>query len=368
MKTVVISGYYGYENIGDEALLASIISALKSEIPNLHIIVLSAAPQQTGVRYGVEAVNRMSFFSVLSALKRADLLISGGGSLLQDVTGPLTIPYYLGIVAMARMLGKPVMFYAQGIGPVKRQFGRMLIRLVADKVQMITLRDSASGKLLREIGVHNPPVEITADPVFGLDIDRPVETEELDKLYKSAGIAPPAGPVAGIFVREWQDFGGFKKAVAGLADYLSEKNRQVVFVPMQYPADVAPAREIAGMMRHSPLLVERGLTFTQMAGMVNSMDIVVGMRLHALIIAAVCAVPMVGISYDPKVSEFLETIGQPAVKDLESVTTEQLISKVEEVMANTEAVRKNLSGLRTELRQKALRNSQIAAQLLNHSQ
>ncbi len=362
MKTVVISGYYGYENIGDEALLAAIIGALRAEIFDLHIIVLSATPKKTGTRYGVEGVNRLSLFSVFSALKRADLLISGGGSLLQDVTGPLTIPYYLGIVALARMLGKPVMFYAQGIGPVNGVFGRALIRLVADGVDMITLRDRASIDLLREIGVHNPPVELTADPVFGMDVDRSANAREF---WALPGTDRSGKPVMAIFVREWRGLSGYKKAVAQLADYMYDKGWEAAFVPMQYPGDVAPAREIAGLMNHNPIIIERGLSFTELTGLVSSTDLVIGMRLHALIIATICEIPMVGISYDPKVAEFLDSIDQPVVKELESITSGSLIEKVNDIAANKEAVKRQLLETKTALRHKALRNSKVAVQLLN---
>ena len=358
MKTVVISGYYGYDNIGDEALLASIISALKSELPDLRIVVLSAQPGQTRSRYGVEAVSRLNPISIITALSKADLFISGGGSLLQDVTGPLTIPYYLGIAAVAGLLGKPVMFYAQGIGPVNRPFGRMLVRLIANRVDMITLRDPASADLLREIGVTQPPVEITADPVFGTELDITADP------YAALGITPPGKPVAGIFIREWPGPAGWKKAVAGMADSMYDRGWEAVFVPMQYPGDNAPAKEIAGMMKNKPHLIEQGLNFMQAVGLVSSMKIVVGMRLHALIIAAVAGVPMVGLSYDPKVSEFLASIGQPVVEDLASVTSLRLVGEIEEVIANLDNIRQKLLTDKTALRRKALRNSQIAADLL----
>lgn len=362
MKTVVISGYYGYENIGDEALLASIVSALKAELPDINIIVLSASPEQTAKRYNVQAVSRLNLFSVFSALKDADLLISGGGSLLQDVTGPLTIPYYLGVVTIAKLLGKPVMFYAQGVGPVNRGFSKMLIRFIADKVDMITLRDSASGHLLSEIGIHNPPVEITADPVFGMNIDDSITPTEI---YTKLGIAHHDKPTVGLFIREWQGLTGYKKALAGLADTMSDRGWQVMFIPMQYLIDVAPAQQVAAMMKTKPLIIDQGLSLAQLTSLVNSLDLVIAMRLHALIIASLCAVPMVGISYDPKVSEFMESTGQPLIKDLDSATADHLIQKVDQLIQNSDDTKVKLQTIKNDLRKKALRNSQIAVELLN---
>ena len=96
------------------------------------------------------------------------MLISGGGGLLQDVTGPKSIIYYLGVVLMARLLGKPVFFYAQGIGPVNTVVGKALVRLVANRVNAITVRDPDSKEELAVMGVTRPPVYVTADPVLGL--------------------------------------------------------------------------------------------------------------------------------------------------------------------------------------------------------
>lgn len=360
MKTVVISGYYGFENLGDEALLASMITALKSQIPQLRLIVLSAKPEKTSELYGVEAVHRWKPRAVIAALNRCDLLISGGGSLLQDVTGKLTIPYYLSIVLLAKVLGKPVMFYGQGIGPINGRFGRDLTRWVANKVDAITLRDAASARFLKEIGVTEPPVEVTADPVFGIRNSEELIFGELNRPFEFA----PDKSGVGIFVREWNQIPGYKKAVAGLADDLCSKNRQVVFIPMQYPADVAPIKEIQGMMKYKPLVVDRELSFRQLMDLVSSMDLVVGMRLHALIIAALCAVPMIGLSYDPKVSEFLESVEQHGFSNLKDVTSANLIEKVNEVEANRELIRNKLDALRTTLRAKALRNSEIAVKIL----
>ncbi len=351
MKTVVISGYYGFENLGDEALLASIIYALREKVPGLNIVVLSAKPEKTCSLYDVEAVDRWNPLAVVKTLKSADLLISGGGSLLQDVTGPMTIPYYLGIIWLAKMLGKPVMVYAQGIGPINGSFGRLLVRWIINRTDFITLRDIASSRLLQEIGIYRPPVEVTADPVFG---------------WYAGGQEPSsnAKPRVGIFVREWKGILAYKKAVAGLADYLFDNGREVAFIPMQFPADTAPIHEIAGMMKHRPVIIEQELDFRRLTGLVGEMELVIGMRLHALIIATLCGVPSVGLSYDPKVSEFLDSVEQPDFDDLENVTAAELIKKIDEVIINKELIRSKLNNLRTELRKKAIRNSEIAVELL----
>lgn len=117
-RRVVISGYYGFDNMGDEMVLAGILAGLRRLDPGVRVTVLSAHPAATAREHGVDAVSRTHLPSILAALARADLLISGGGSLLQDVTGPFNIPYYVGVMELARLRGVPVMMMAQGIGPV----------------------------------------------------------------------------------------------------------------------------------------------------------------------------------------------------------------------------------------------------------
>ncbi|NLK01375.1 MAG: polysaccharide pyruvyl transferase CsaB, partial [Clostridia bacterium] len=146
MPRVVLSGYYGFQNAGDEAILYSIIKALRKVSPDIEMLVLSNSPSETSLRHGVEAANRWCIKEIYSEIRKSDLFISGGGSLLQDVTGLKSLVYYLGIVFLAKLLGKPVMFYAQGIGPINSFIGRVLTKIAADRVDLITVRDENSRK------------------------------------------------------------------------------------------------------------------------------------------------------------------------------------------------------------------------------
>ncbi len=116
---VVISGYYGYHNVGDEAILKSIITALRSQDANIEIVVLSNDIEYTKKTYNVEAINRWNILQIYNELRKSDGLISGGGSLLQDATSNRPIKYYTFIMKIAKFAKKPVFIYAQGIGPYK---------------------------------------------------------------------------------------------------------------------------------------------------------------------------------------------------------------------------------------------------------
>ena len=143
-KKIMVSGYHGYNNTGDEAVLEAFIDFLRSRMPDVEVVVLSADPKLTAETYKVKSVGRFDLLAVFGELRRCDLLVSGGGSLLQDVTGTRSIPYYLGIIAMARMLKVKVSIFAQGIGPVSRSFFKRAIYRTFKRVDSISVRDRGS--------------------------------------------------------------------------------------------------------------------------------------------------------------------------------------------------------------------------------
>ena len=116
MSNIVISGYYGFGNAGDEAMLCAIIDAIRDVEDDAHITVISGNPQETSRKHNIKAVGTFAAFGILNAIRNADLVISGGGSLLQDATSIRNTYYYLSIMGLAKLLGKPVMLYSQGIG------------------------------------------------------------------------------------------------------------------------------------------------------------------------------------------------------------------------------------------------------------
>ncbi len=406
---VAISGYYGFDNLGDEAVLYSLLEALREACPTVRPVVLSHAPERTSALYGVEAVNRWRIGEVYRALTRADLLLSGGGSLLQDVTGLKSLVYYLGVVWLARRLGKPVVFYAQGIGPVKSKTGRLLMRLVASDVQLITVRDENSARDLAEMGVTRPPVEVTADPVLGLDPARADRKKGMEILERTGVFEPSAGrdggdnqpgsapspgevcsagkphplvgagpalgggggrgsttaPVAGVSVREWPGFGEKQQeALARVCDDLCRRGYRVLFIPLQYPGDLTVSRQVAAMMRERAAVLDRRLTVGEAVSLVACLDLLIGMRLHALILAAVMGVPPVGISYDPKVDRFLEQLGLQPAGQVTGLEYAALSRAVDEVLADPAGFRARLGRAVVPLRERARATARLASALM----
>lgn len=324
---ILISGYYGFGNAGDEAMLTAILESLYEQDPDLDITVISGNPRRTRRTHGIKAISRMNFPKIYNALKKCDLLISGGGSLLQDVTSNRSLYYYLSIMRMAKWLGKKVFLYAQGIGPLHKSGARRAVREVLNNVDAITVRDAGSKELLHEIGVVNSVPIVTADAVLAM---HPVDCNIGKILLKKYGVKGIATKV-GISVRNWQNCSEYKKEIALAADYFIKEMRcQVIFIPMQFPEDAQVAMEISKMMTSPAYVLKEAYTTAEIMSIIGCMDVVVGIRLHALIFAALMYVPGVGISYDPKIDSFLRTIGEKPCSSINQVNAEMIIESVKE--------------------------------------
>lgn len=293
-------------------------------------------------------------------MRRADLLISGGGSLLQNVTSRRSLYYYMGIIAMARLAGTKVMLYAQGIGPILGGVAEHAMRWLGNRVDLITVRDQGSLAELERLGIRRPPIECTADPVLAI---HPVGRETGRAIFR-AYHADGAKPVVGISVREWQGWTHYKKVLAEVSDRIvRELGARVVFVPMQFPDDVRAAQKIAAQTKEPCTILKDEYTTSEFLSLVGNMDLMLGIRLHALIFAGVMGVPMIGISYDPKIDRFLSSIGEQPVGNLRDVTADELMAEIRRKWNDKQTFRRNNADLLVRLRDLAARNAELALNL-----
>src|SRR5690554_3119505 len=252
-KNVLISGYYGYDNLGDEAILQALVDSLKEESADISIKVLSARPELTAERYQVSSIQRDKLSEIISVLKDTDLFISGGGSLLQDVTSWRSILFYLGQLYLARMMGVPGIIYAQGIGPVKRGINKKLISHVASRCQLITVRDQESYQLLLDYGVDRNLIKTTVDPVFLL-AER--EWSQGARFLKKEGI-PLDKPLIGISARPWKG-NKYLPALARAVEYLIDlTGGRALIVPLNREEDYPVGKGLVELIERDTYLLEQ---------------------------------------------------------------------------------------------------------------
>ncbi len=285
---VLISGYYGFGNLGDEAVLAGMVHSLRAHLGPVPLVVLSADPAATAAVHGVAALPRGDLPAVLRTMRRCRLFLSGGGSLLQDATSARSALYYLGLLRLAQAMGLRTMVYAAGLGPLRRPSLRALARRVLERTDVVTVRDAGSAALAEELGVRRPAV-LTADPAFLL---RPAEVP--------ADLAPVTAPGAlCVAVRPWGSNAFVGALVEALAEVRRRRGARVVVLPFHPSLDLPVSRSVAEACGGT--LVSRPLHPPQALALIARLRVVVGLRVHALMFAAASGVPPVGMAYDPKV-------------------------------------------------------------------
>ncbi|MGE5590881.1 MAG: polysaccharide pyruvyl transferase CsaB [Bacillota bacterium] len=355
---IVISGYVGFGNVGDEAILTATVRELRSVLPDVELVVLSANPAATSRQHGVASVHRLH---PLPALLRSDLLLFGGGGLLQDYTSQRSLLYYLGIITTARLLGKRTMVYANSIGPVLRPSSARLVRLVLNGVDAITVRDRASADELSRLGVSGPPVAVTADPALLL----PAVDEDQGRAFcRAQGIDPDRGPVVAISIRPWRTQ-GYVEGVARLADHLAQAHgAQVVFFPVQPGQDGPVLRQTASLMEEPSRVLSEDIGLQGVLSLLSVASLAVGMRLHALIFSLVQATPAMGIIYDPKVEHFLTDTGMPSLGTASAFDAAAAAEAVDRLWPSLPERRRELQAQREAARARARENVDWVARLL----
>jgi len=356
-KEILISGYYGFKNNGDDALLEAIIRDINKHKESPNIVVLSADPKETFENYSVRAINRLNPFEIFKHMKKAELLISGGGTLIQDRTSSKSLWYYLYVIKSALANNVKVMLYSNGIGPLEKASNKVKARDVLNKVNMITLRDNMSLDELRDIGVTNPNAIVTADPAFNLGV---VGTQTGKQILEKAGI-PTDRKLIGVSVRKLGMSDNSEAILAKVIDAVAQKyNLYPVFIPMQEAKDTPVSRSIMSKMKSDSGIVTNIRNVDDMISVVANMHLCIGMRLHLLTYSAINAVPVIGIVCDPKIKGFMELIEQKRYCDLKSISFNEVITHIDECMENYESIKAELSEICEIYKQKADLNGKIA--------
>jgi len=293
-KQAVLCGYYGKGNGGDEALLATLLQMLPADLTPL---VLSGNPEQTRDRYGVETCDRMAPKTILQALRQSDVLIWGGGSLIQDATSAASPLYYGGLMALAQRLRLKTVAWAQGIGPIKRPLTRWLAQKTFAGCRAVSVRDQGSAALLADWQI---PCILAPDPVWALDA-APV-----------SGLGNLPAPRVAVTLRSHPQLTATRQAclTRALIDFQTATQTCILLVPFQRQQDLAIAQSI------QPQLPGPNQIFCleepkALKGLFRGVEMAIGMRYHSLIMAAAEGCRCFALSYDPKVSQLMAELAMP---------------------------------------------------------
>ena len=292
-KNIAISGYYGFENFGDEAILSVLTKELKSREHN--VTVFSKNPQITSSKLGVNSVYTFSLKSVNNTLKNCDVLISGGGSLLQDATSLKSLFYYLFVIFLAEHYKKNVIIFAQGIGPIKNPIGRMMTKKLLKKCKYITVRDEKSLFLLR--GWDLKP-DLVSDPVWNIETKPKVSMNRI-----------------GVQLRSWKNMP--QKYLFALAREINKNfsDREIYIYSFQDALDLDICKHFEAQLKLvNPKIKTKllpAMSIDETVQSFSNLDYVIAMRYHACLLALKYGIPTLALSYDEKVEKIAKRFNVP---------------------------------------------------------
>ena len=360
-----ITGSYGGLNLGDEAILHSIIAQLRRDLP-VEITVFSRDPEDTKKRHGVERavpVRKLSRAEAVAEVERLDLLIVGGGGILFDAEARI----YLREALIAKEKGVPVMLYAVGAGPLNHASVQAAVREALEQVDVVTVRERSAQQVLEEAGVHREIV-VTADPALLLKpepLPRGIlRSEGLEGRRRLIGMSVREPGVAAPDI----DPKEYHALLANAADFMVDRyDADIVFVPMEHSVlDSQHSHAvIAQMLRAQRATVLKSVyTSGQMLSLMSRFHFAVGMRLHFLIFAAMRGVPFVALPYAGKVSGFLEELQIPA-PPLQLVNAGRLMAYIDQSWDQMRATKAKLAKNVPPLQKRAQETHRILLELIH---
>lgn len=353
---LVIAGNFGFGNLGDEGILATMLDRLRAALPDPGFTVVSGDPQKTAGLHGVAAVSLTDPAGMAAAVAAADLVLVGGGGLFQDYWGfdpeavlsreQWGIGCYASPAVWAGLLGKRALLYAVGVGPLFSEHSRRFVRAVAEGAAGVTVRDEPSRAELLACGIEAGRVSVSADPAFLL---RPAPADRLQPLLAAAG-REAGEPFYGVALRYW-DRGVLpsfaeRQIAEGLDRFLERRPGRIGFFPFHsdeeypYSTDLAVANRVHQAMRHGARarVLASPATPAELAGLLGACDLVVGMRLHSLIFSSLGGVPCVALPYDVKVRSHAERLGVGDLAlDIPDVAAGELCRRMETLLEERES-------------------------------
>jgi len=369
-QSVLVTGYYGFGNTGDEAILAALVAGFARRLPAARIVVVSGDPGQTRHRHGVDAIPWRDPLSIAEEVRKCRLVVIGGGGLFQDYQGVeagtlLTprhggITFYAGPAILAALAEKPFAFHGLGFGPLETEEGRRIVAAVSRAAARISVRDEGSRALLEALGVPAARITLSADPAFLL---APEGVRPEDVLI-GMGIEPRA-PVVGVALRPWSHGAEpevwEREVAAGLDLFLERTQGSLLFVPFEKSPwsdddDFALASRVRRRLRHADraAVLSGLLSPGDTAALIGGCDLVVGMRLHSVVFAISGTVAPVAIAYDPKVEALLARCGLSELAlPIGELSASTLAAKMELAHAGRDEFRATLAAAASEQRRLA---------------
>ncbi len=294
ISRILVFGYYGCGNLGDETNLRQLLDWIREIEPEIQLTVISARPEQTVRDHQVVSIGKFNLFGIVRALRQTDRLIGGSGNLFQDLSSLRSLLYYSALIILAGIYRVKVFLYSQGVGPVRSATGRQITKWAMSQVQLITIRDRFSQYILEGLKVSKPKIYLTADPLFDRE---PLPAEEVRRYWNDLNNSQK--PKVGLIIREYRFIN--RRLWNLLLEPLPAASAEYYLLAIQ-DNDLQLIRELAGRFRIKALPVPKDWWTLQQA--VGGFDLVISARFHGLVAARVQGIHCLGLAADLKIEAF----------------------------------------------------------------
>lgn len=345
MKKIFLIGYYGYENLGDDLLLYEIVHRLKIN-EGYEISALSFDAKKISTLYGIKGVSRLKSMSIVRHIMDMDIVVCGGGSILQDKTSSRSLYYYLGILFLAKLFGKKIYLLGNGYGPIDKGFNQVLVSMMLKFVDGVVARDEESYQAYRRLGVKK--LHSGADCVFLGELGRENLTKkEIFEEYKRRNHLEK--PYVLFTIRPWEGMEKLALQIEQCIDILKKKGYDICFLSMKLPEDERVYRTY--FEKYDVILLEREHEILPL--LFSEAEFTVGMRLHGMILSAMYYTPFIAIPYDPKVESFVKQCNQLSTSRVESLKEGELPKLIDNMILEHEKFSGLLKGNIPQLQKRA---------------
>lgn len=366
-QRVVIHGYYGAGNFGDDIILLSVVTSLLSLIPDLIITVLTRDILPIPHSDLFTVVSRFDIAKTQAAIEEADLFLCGGGGIFQDYSGFLFtdhfgartkgLDYYALPIEMAYLLQKPIMYYGIGAGPLFSDAAKRYLATVLRWADVITVRDEDSATLIKNLDPATDPI-ITADPAISYD-------------YSAASYPLADGKHVGMSMRNWLFKGSERencvRYFANMADHLSLNGYHIVLFPFSMSkTDYQLLSDVESTMKsENHTFVPKGTTLDETLGILPQLDFLIGMRLHSVVVSSSSLIPALAFAYDEKVSRFLRlTHNEDCLLTFDDIAGMGWKQKADTFMSHQSEIKDRLKKVIPSLKRQEKKNAELAISLL----
>lgn len=402
MATITLLGSNSGRNAGDAAILAAIMGSLSDVMgPDTAFEVPTTHPQFVDGNYSdqfrVKGISVMPWtgsirllgIPTFRSIARTDAVMITDGIIFDvKLFNPLFnfLITLIFLVPWAKLLGKKVICYSVGIGPLESFWGRTFARWVGNASDLIMVRDEDSLKLFREIGVQKE-IHLTADAVFS-NWGVPASEVERILLKNDLKTAASENRLLGVNVTRYVDMWlkksekvsskesflpSFAKVLADLKGDLGLE--PIIFITQVMDADFGRklSQFVADELKkrgcepaEAPKVISNEVyTNHELLGVASRCRLLVGMRVHSLIIAAQSGTPVVGLVYAPKVRSFLKQLNTPEwAFELAELSPDKLKSALEEAWNQYQAIQESQQAVVIELRKRAVEAAHRVCELL----